>query len=112
MSSADLFKDNKITMVNVWGSWCHNCMGEMKELTEIHTRLQAKGCGIVGVEYEQKPIDTIKDEVRALLEEKGVNFPNVIMPGDNEIINGISGYPTTFFTVTMCCSLRRSDRRC
>ena len=88
--SADLFKDNKITMVNVWGSWCHNCVGEMEALAEIHTRLQAKGCGIVGVEYEQKPIDTIKDEVRALLEEKGVNYPNVIVPGDNEIINGIS----------------------
>jgi len=97
VSSADLFKDNKITMVNVWGTWCHNCVGEMEALAEIHTRLQAKGCGVVGVEYEQKPIDTMKDEIRAFLEEKGVNYPNVIMPRDNEIINGIAGFPTTFF---------------
>ena len=97
VSSADLFKDNKITMVNVWGTWCHNCVGEMEELAEIHTRLQEKGCGVVGVEYEQKSIDTMTDEVRAFLEEKGVNYPNVILPEDNEILNGVSGFPTTFF---------------
>lgn len=97
VSSADLFKDNKITMVNVWGTWCHNCVGEMEELAELHTRLQEKGCGVVGVEYEQKPIDTMTDEVRAFLEEKGVNYPNVILPEDNEILNGVSGFPTTFF---------------
>jgi len=97
VSSAYLFKDNKITMVNVWGTWCHNCVGEMEVLAEIHTHLQAKGCGVVGLEYEQKHIDTMKDEIRAFLEEKGVNYPNVIMPRDNEIINGISGFPTTFF---------------
>lgn len=78
-------------------TWCHNCVGEMEELAEIHTRLQAKGCGVVGVEYEQKPIDTMVDEVHAFLEEKGVNYPNVIIPADNEIINGVSGFPTTFF---------------
>jgi len=50
-----------------------------------------------GLEYGQKPIDTMKDEIRAFLEEKGVNYPNVVMPVDNEIINGISGFPTTFF---------------
>ena len=97
VSSTDLFKDNKITMVNVWGTWCHNCVGEMEELAEIHARLQEKGCGIVGLEYEQKPIDTMVDEIHAFLEEKGVNYPNVIMPMDNEIINGITGFPTTFF---------------
>lgn len=97
VSSADLFKDNKITMVNLWGTWCTNCVGEMTELAEIHTRLQEKGCGVVGVEWERKPIDTMLDEVRAFLEEKGVNYPNVIMPQDNAIFNQVSGFPTTFF---------------
>ena len=97
VSSADLFKDNKITMVNLWGTWCINCVGEMTELAEIHTRLQEKGCGVVGVEWERKPIDTMLDEVRAFLEEKGTNYPNVIMPQGNAIFDQISGFPTTFF---------------
>ena len=97
VSSADLFKDNKITMVNLWGTWCTNCVGEMTELAEIHTRLQEKGCGVVGVEWERKPIDTMLDEVRAFLEEKGTNYPNVIMPQGNAILSQVSGFPTTFF---------------
>ena len=97
VTSTDLFKDNKITMVNLWGTWCQNCVGEMAELVELYTRLREKGCGIVGVEWEQKPIDTMLDEARAFLEEKGVNYPNVIMPEDNAILNQVRGYPTTFF---------------
>ena len=97
VSSADLFKDNQITMVNLWGSWCHNCVGEMAELAEIHTRLQEKGCGVVGVEWEREPIDGMVDEIHAFLEEKGTNYPNVIMPEGNEIFTNVSGYPTTFF---------------
>ena len=97
VSSADLFKDNQITMVNLWGSWCHNCVGEMAELAEIHTRLQEKGCGVVGVEWEREPIDGMVDEIHAFLEEKGTNYPNVIMPQDNEIFKQVNGYPTTFF---------------
>ena len=97
VNSADLFRDNQITMVNLWGSWCHNCVGEMSELAEIHSRLQEKGCGIVGVEWEQKPVESIAGEIHALLEEKGTNYPNVLMPPDNEIFSLVSGYPTTFF---------------
>ncbi|MBP5726323.1 MAG: TlpA family protein disulfide reductase [Clostridia bacterium] len=97
VSSADLFKDNKITMVNIWGTWCHNCVDEMTELAEIHTRLQEKGCGIVGVESEREPIEGMVDEIHAFLEEKGTNYPNVIMPQGNEIFSKISGYPTTIF---------------
>ncbi len=97
VTSADLFRDNQITMVNLWGTWCHNCVDEMAELAEIHTRLREKGCGIVGVETERKPIDTMADEIRSLLEEKGTNYPNVIMPADNEIFSRINGFPTTFF---------------
>ncbi len=97
VNSADLFRNNKITMVNLWGSWCHNCVGEMSELAEIHSRLQEKGCGIVGVEWEQKPIESMVDEIHAFLEEKGTNYPNVVMPLGNAVFTQVSGYPTTFF---------------
>ena len=95
VSSEELFRDNKITMVNVWGTWCINCVNEMEELAELHTRLQEKGCGIVGVERERKPIDTMVEEIHAFMEEKGMNYPNAIMPEDNVVFNQLTGYPTT-----------------
>ena len=69
----------------------------MEELAAIHTRLQEKGCGIVGVEMEQDPSDAIYEQARELMEEKGTNYQSVLMPEDNEILRGVSSYPTTFF---------------
>ena len=97
VSSADLFKDNKITMVNVWGSWCVNCINEMAELAQLHHRLQEKGCGIVGLEYEPKPIETVAETARAVMTANGTTYPNAIKPQDNPILDQFNSYPTTLF---------------
>lgn len=98
VKSEDLFKDNKITMVNLWGTWCGNCLDEMAALAELHTRLQAKGCGVVGVEYEGAPIDgALADKAREVMAQYGTNYPNVVIPEGNPIFDEVTGYPTTFF---------------
>jgi thiol-disulfide isomerase/thioredoxin len=97
VTSGDLFKDNEITMVNAWGTWCGNCVNEMEELAAIHDRIKEKGCGIVGIEYEETLDEETCQKARDLMKEKGTNYPNVLMPEDNEILNLISGFPTTLF---------------
>ena len=97
VSSEDLFKDNRITMVNVWGSWCVNCINEMAELAQLHHRLQEKGCGIVGLEFEQKPIEAVADTARAVMTANGTTYPNAIKPKGNPILDQFSSYPTTLF---------------
>ena len=95
--SADLFRDNKITMVNIWGTWCVNCMNEMGKLAEIHKRLQEKGCGIVGVEYERDSIENVADTARQVLADNGVTYPNVIIPEDDPIFSQVKSYPFSIF---------------
>lgn len=97
VKSSDLFKDNKITMVNLWGTWCINCTNEMGELAEIHKRLQEKGCGIVGVEYEPSPSEEVTDTARKVLSDNGVTYPNVIMPEGNPVFVQANGYPFSLF---------------
>ena len=97
VSSADLFKDNEITMVNLWGTWCDNCLAEMGELAALHTRLREKGCGIVGVQCEHKPIGEVEDLARQILADKGISYPNVLVPESNPIFDKVSNYPTSFF---------------
>ena len=85
-------------MINVWGMWCGYCVDEMEELQQIYERLLEKGCGIIGVEDERgRMTDELAEEAKALLEEKGVDYPNVIVPEGNEIFETITGWPTTFF---------------
>lgn len=97
VKSADLFKDNKITMVNVWGTWCVNCVNEMGALAELHKRMQEKGCGIVGVEYERDSLENVVDTARKVFEDNGATYPNVWMPSDNPIFAQVNGYPFTLF---------------
>ena len=97
VTSADLFKDNEVTMVNLWGTWCHNCVDEMEELAAIHDRIKENGCGIIGIEYEEDPSEDTYQKARDLMKEKGTNYPNVLMPEGNEILDMVSGFPTTFF---------------
>ena len=97
VKSADLFRDNKITMVNLWGTWCSNCINEMAQLAQLHTRLQEKGCGIVGLERELKPIETVADTARAVMTANGTTYPNAIAPQGNPIIDQFGSFPTTVF---------------
>ena len=98
VKSADLFKDNKVTMVNLWGSWCINCVNEMAGLAELHKRLQEKGCGIVGVEYEgEKPMEDMVDTARKVLADNGVTYPNVWIPEGNPIFAQAGGFPFSLF---------------
>ena len=98
VKSADLFKDNKVTMVNLWGSWCINCVNEMAGLAELHKRLQEKGCGIVGVEYERgEPVENMADTARKVLADNGVTYPNVWIPESNPIFAQAGGFPFSLF---------------
>ena len=95
VTSEELFSQNKITMVNCWGVWCPNCVDEMEELADMHTRLQEKGCGIVGLEWEREPTEETYQLARDSMEEWGTNYPNALMP--EEVNDHLEAFPTTFF---------------
>ena len=95
--SADLFKDNKVTMINIWGTWCSNCMNEMGELAEIHKRLQEKGCGIIGIEYERDTTESTAEMARKVLADNGVTYPNVWMPENNPVFEQVKNFPFSLF---------------
>ena len=92
VSSEDLFAQNEITMINVWATWCGPCVGELAELQEIYTRLQEKGCGIIGLLD-----DTDLKEARNLVAQNGITYPIIIAPDNYTYYLPIKGYPSSFF---------------
>ena len=97
ISSSELFKNNKITMINLWGLWCPYCVKETGELAELHKKFQAKGCGIIGVEAEPKYDEKTLNASRKFLQDEGVTYPNVLMPDGVKVFQEVMGYPTSFF---------------
>ena len=95
VTSEELFSANKITMLNCWGIWCPNCMNEMEELAAIHTRIQEKGCGIVGLEWEKNQDEATYESAKEAMKEFGTNYPNVLLP--EESLPWVNGFPATIF---------------
>lgn len=96
VTSAELFADNEITMINYWGTWCHFCVEEMPELAQIHTRLREKGCGVIGILQDGVSPELI-EKAKDIMEECGTNYPNVLLSDDMTILQTITSYPATFF---------------
>ena len=95
VTSKELFAANEITVVNCWGLWCGNCMKEMGELKKFHDKIQEKGCGVVGLEYEYEWDDEVVKNSKDALNGFGITYPNVLIP--EELVEELLGFPTTFF---------------
>ncbi len=90
----DIFKDKKLTMINIWGTFCGPCIEEMPILQELYKEYGAKGVNIVGVVS-----DGDANEVQALqiLKKKNADFVNLI-PDEkfkNEFVQKATAVPTS-----------------
>ena len=92
VSSADIFAQNNVSMINIWATWCGPCIGELAELQAIHTRFREKDCGIVGL-----LIDTNVEEARRLMNENGVTYPVYVAPQTLNNVIPFDAVPTSLF---------------
>ena len=93
--SEDIFKDHDVTMVNLWATWCHNCIREMTELGEMAERYAEKGVAVVGICTDA---DDELDACREILKEHNVNYLNLMPVEDlDELLQWNGTLPTSYF---------------
>ena len=90
IAPADLAAPGKVTLVNVFASWCIPCREEAPQLMQL---ARARGVRLIGIAYKDKP-----DAARAFLAQYGDPFERVASDEDGRagIEWGISGVPETF----------------
>lgn len=66
----------KVVVVNVWATWCPPCRVEMPGFVRLQRDLGDRGVQFVGIAVDQNGTAA----VREFVEEKGVNFPQVVSP--------------------------------
>ena len=76
VSSADIFAGHKVTMINLWGTYCGPCKGELEELGKLAKEFEAKDCQIIGIcgdAVDEKKITLAKE----LLAKNNCEYLNV-----------------------------------
>ncbi len=94
VNSKSLFSKNKITMVNVWGTYCSPCIQEMPELAQMDKEI--KNFAVVGIVIDGADNQEV---AKNILAKSGANFKNILPNAELEkkILKAVSAIPTSFF---------------
>ena len=95
ITSEELFAGHKVTMVNIWATWCGPCVNEMPELQKLNDSLAEKGCQVVGICFDATN-DNYTAEALEIMDQCGVSYPNIHFTSDMNWA-GVSTFPTSFF---------------
>ncbi|MDD3402408.1 MAG: TlpA disulfide reductase family protein [Hespellia sp.] len=93
-----VFKDAKVTMVNVWGTFCGPCINEMPDLGALAAEYKDKELQIIGIPIdvsEEKNEDTARD----IVQQTGADYVHMLPSEElnKNILSGVQVVPTTIF---------------
>lgn len=98
VTSSDIFKTSKITMINFWATYCRPCIGELPFLAQIPQTYSSEDLQIIGIITDVTNQSTY-DNAITLIKEKGASTYTHLLPSQSmiPILNNISVVPTTLF---------------
>ena len=97
---------NKVVILQLFGTWCPNCMDETRFLAPWFKENKARGIEIIGLAYERKPdFKYASDRIRKMAEKLNVTYDFVIAGTEDKekasetlpMLNKVIAFPTTIF---------------
>ena len=101
--SSDIFKDSKITVVNIWGTFCSPCIYEMPflgELSREYDKSQVQLLGVVSdsVDYFGEEDSNAVALAQEIAEETKADYTHIVPSMEVlEFLYDVTAVPTTFF---------------
>lgn len=99
--NSDKLANSKLTMINVWATYCNPCLAEMPDLGELAAEYDTAEFQIIGVVSDVMADGSTDDieYVKELISETKANYPHLLL---NEslymsFVGAIDAVPTTFF---------------
>ncbi|HHT49770.1 MAG TPA: TlpA family protein disulfide reductase [Firmicutes bacterium] len=88
-------RQNQLTLVNFWATWCPPCRAEIPELNRVYRVYRAKGLEILAVNIWD---DSTREQLRAFTNATGIEFPVLLDVDDSTATKyQIRAVPTTVF---------------
>lgn len=98
--SADVFANSKLTMINVWATFCGPCINEMPDLGEIAGAYDAADFQLIGIVSDAVEGDAdMLAEAKEIIEETGANYPHMLLNEElyMNLVGASDSVPTTYF---------------
>ena len=103
-ADVSVFKNAKLTVVNVWGTFCSPCIEELPYLGEIAAEYEKKGVqiiGIVGDAYTSSmELDSaVVEDAKGIVKDTGAKYMHIV-PDEEffvELVTNMTAFPTTYF---------------
>lgn len=98
--SADVFANSKLTMINVWATFCGPCINEMPDLGEIAGAYDAVDFQLIGIVSDAVEGDAdMLAEAKEIIEETGANYPHMLLNEElyMNLVGASDSVPTTYF---------------
>lgn len=93
----EIFAAKKITVVNIWGTFCPPCIAEMPDLAEMSRNLPVDA-QIIGLVCDATDNSPQVQKAQEILQKVGADFVNIVP--DEQLIKfmeGVEAVPTTIF---------------
>lgn len=99
--TSDFFAQSKLTMLNIWATYCGPCIEEMPALGEIAEEYETSEFQILGLisDVEENAKGEIKAEALELIEATGADYPHLLLNDVlySKVVSSVTGVPTTIF---------------
>lgn len=99
--SQEICTQSKLTMINVWATYCNPCLNEMPELGELVQEYDTSDFQLIGIVSDV--VEGQDEDALAyaadLVEETGADYPHLLLNESlySGLLAEVSAVPTTFF---------------
>jgi peroxiredoxin len=103
--SDDKYK-NKVIILQIFGTWCPNCMDETKFLSKWYNKNKQRGVEIIGLAFEAKnDFNYAKKRVQKMKERLNIDYDFLIAGTSSKndaskklpMLNNVMSFPTSIF---------------
>lgn len=99
--TSDIFADSKLTMINVWATYCNPCLSEMPDLGEMAASYDTADFQIIGIISDVMEGAAKEDIANAkdLIAQTNANYPHLLLNESlySNLVGAVSSVPTTYF---------------
>ncbi|MCM1175386.1 MAG: TlpA family protein disulfide reductase [Blautia sp.] len=99
--SREIFAESKLTMVNVWATYCNPCLREMPALGELAQAYDAGDFRIIGIisDVPENAEEEVLDIAKELIAQTGADYTHLLLNESlyDALLTDVSAVPTTFF---------------